>query len=165
MSDNFFKWTTTVLLFLVLLSQILSVKLNEKPYDPIQAQPNHAMKDSGGVSPAIQSVPDLPKTIIRFDEESHDFRVIPDSHKVYHKFRFTNMGKEPLMILSAEGSCGCTVPSWPKTAIKPGDAGEIEVSFDPNGKSGENSKIVTVTSNTEPQTSILTIKATVVKSN
>jgi hypothetical protein len=67
------------------------------------------------------------------------------------------------MILSAEGSCGCTVPSWPKEPIAPGKTNTIEISFDPGGKSGEQSKIITITSNSEPSTTILTIKATIVK--
>jgi hypothetical protein len=120
-------------------------------------------KTTQGASP-LKSMPDLPKTSIVFDSIFHDFGVIWDSKKVYTKFRFTNTGKEPLMILSAEGSCGCTVPSWPKEPIAPGESNIIEISFDPGGKSGEQSKIVTITSNSEPSTSILTIKATIVKS-
>jgi len=114
---------------------------------------------------AIKSIPDLPKTIIQFDSVIHNFGIIQDDKKQYTVFEFTNTGKEPLMILAAEGSCGCTVPSWPRDPIAPGKSAKIEVSFDPNGKSGEQSKIVTVTSNTEPTTTILTITATIVKSN
>lgn len=115
--------------------------------------------------PAIKSIPNLPKTTLRFDTLIHNFGVIKDDKKQYHAFEFTNTGKEPLMILGAEGSCGCTVPSWPRDPIAPGKSAKIEVSFDPNGKSGEQSKIVTVTSNTEPTTTILTITATIIKSN
>ncbi len=115
--------------------------------------------------PAIKSMPNLPKTTLKFDSLIHNFGVIKDDKKQYHAFEFTNTGKEPLMILGAEGSCGCTVPSWPRDPIAPGKSAKIEVSFDPNGKSGEQSKIVTVTSNTEPTTSILTITATIIKSN
>jgi hypothetical protein len=124
---------------------------------------NSENKMTQGASP-LKSMPDLPKTSIAFDSIFHDFGVIRDSKKVYTKFRFTNTGKEPLMILSAEGSCGCTVPSWPKEPIAPGESNIIEISFDPGGKSGEQSKIVTITSNSEPSTTILTIKATIVKS-
>lgn len=115
--------------------------------------------------PPIKINPDLPVTEIRFDSLSHNFGVIPDNHKVYTQFGFTNTGKEPLMILSAEGSCGCTVPTWPKEAIAPGKQGMIEVSFDPNGKINEVSKIVTITANSAPTATILTIKATVIKSD
>ena len=113
----------------------------------------------------FKSMPDLPLTSVMFKKQSHDFGTIPDSKKVYTVFEFKNSGKEPLIVISAEGSCGCTVPSWPKKSILPGDTGSIEVAFDPNGKSGEQSKIVTVTTNTEPKTTVITVKATIVKSS
>jgi len=125
---------------------------------------NTPMVEPGPV-PAIKSMPDLPKTQIEFEKITHDFGVITDDKKVYVKFKFKNIGKEPLIIIAAEGSCGCTVPTWPKEPIMPQSDSFIEISFDPSGKSGENSKIVTITSNAEPSTSILTVKATVVKSN
>ncbi len=115
--------------------------------------------------PAIKSIPDLPKTAIKFDKQQHNFGIIKDDKKQYTAFEFTNTGKEPLMILSAEGSCGCTVPSWPREPIAPGKSAKIEIAFDPNGKTGEHSKIVTVTSNTDPSTTILTIQANIIKSN
>ncbi len=115
--------------------------------------------------PSLRSIPDLPKTNIAFVQTAHDFGVIKDDKKQYATFDFVNKGKEPLLILSAEGSCGCTVPTWPREPVAPGKTGKIEVSFDPNGKTGEHTKIVTITSNTDPQTTILTIKATIVKSN
>lgn len=111
----------------------------------------------------FKNMPDLPITSMVFKEQAHDFGVIPDDKKVYTQFEFTNTGKEPLIIIGAEGSCGCTVPSWPKKSIAPGDTGTIEVAFDPTGKSGEQSKIVTITANTRPQTTVITVKATIIK--
>lgn len=125
---------------------------------------NAFMGNNSYGTPAVKSIPDLPKTTIFFDSIFHDFGVIRDNKKVYTRFKFTNTGKEPLIILSANGSCGCTVPTWPKEPIEPGKSKTIEVAFDPNGKLGENSKIITITSNSEPSTTILTIKATIVKS-
>jgi hypothetical protein len=148
-------------LFLILLvlgvNTYFSFKREDNSLNIRQAEPE-------GV-PAIKSMPNLPKTTLKFDSLIHNFGVIKDDKKQYYAFEFTNTGKEPLMILGAEGSCGCTVPSWPRDPIAPGKSAKIEVSFDPNGKSGEQSKIVTVTSNTEPTTSILTITATIIKSN
>lgn len=111
----------------------------------------------------FKNLPGLPLTSMVFKKQSYDFGVIPDSKKVYTQFGFTNTGEEPLVIIGAEGSCGCTVPSWPKKSIAPGDTGTIEVAFDPNGKSGDQSKIVTITTNTRPQTTVITVKATIVK--
>jgi hypothetical protein len=152
---------TNLLLFSILLvlgvNTFFSLKRGDSSLNKIEAIPTSV--------PAIKSIPNLPKTTLKFDSLIHNFGVITDDKKQYHAFEFTNTGKEPLMILGAEGSCGCTVPSWPRDPIAPGKSEKIEVSFDPNGKSGEQSKIVTVTSNTEPTTSILTITATIIKSN
>ncbi len=113
----------------------------------------------------LKSMPDLPVTAIQFDKLNYDFGIIKDNEKQYVKFHFTNTGKEPLLIIGAEGSCGCTAPTWPKYQISPGETESIEIAFDPEGQLGEQTKIVTITSNTEPSTTIITIKATVVKSN
>ncbi len=150
-------------IFLLLLIQtsiqVRSLMIADKtPAQLNVTEPEHGV-------PAIKSMPDMPPTSIRFDSATHDFGTIPDTHKVYTQFTFTNTGKEPLMILSAEGSCGCTIPTWPREPLPPGKQGMIEVSFDPNGKSGEQSKIVTITSNTAPTATILTIKATIIKGN
>jgi len=111
----------------------------------------------------FKSMPDLPVTAVFFKKQAHDFGIIPDNQKVYTQFEFTNAGKEPLVIIGAEGSCGCTVPTWPKQSIAPGKTGSIEVAFDPNGKSGEQSKLVTITANTSPRTTVLTVKANIIK--
>jgi hypothetical protein len=117
-----------------------------------------------GVAP-LKSIPDLPPTSIAFDTLRYDFGIIPDNKKVYTKFKFKNTGKEPLLIVSAEASCGCTIPSWPKEPIAPGKESFVEISFDPSGKLGEQSKLITLQSNAVPNTSILTIKATIIQSN
>jgi hypothetical protein len=153
----------SILLFLILL--VLSIQL----YYTIQRnkanQPIQVKSTSEGV-PAISHYPEnMPTSDIKFESISHEFGVIPDNKKVYTKFEFSNTGTEPLIILSAEGSCGCTVPNWPKEPVAPGGKSFIEVAFDPSGKSGEMSKIITITSNTKPSSTILTIKSTITKSN
>ena len=45
------------------------------------------------------------------------------------EFRFTNTGKEPLIIEKAKGSCGCTVPNWPKDPIAPGESAVIKINY------------------------------------
>ena len=150
-----------VMLFVIAVVQIFSLRLQLTGH-LLRGVNGMAIEDKP-VLP-IRSVPDMPLTRLQFDSALHDFGTIPDNHKAYTQFSFTNIGKEPLMIFSAEGSCGCTVPTWPKEPIAPGKQGIIEISFDPNGKSGEHSKIITITSNTAPTATILTIKATIVKS-
>jgi hypothetical protein len=65
------------------------------------------------------------------------------------------------VITSASGTCGCTVPEWPKDAIAPGKSGEIKVSFDSKGKSGNEEKEVYVMANTVPNKTTLQIKSMV----
>ena len=76
---------------------------------------------------------------------------ITEGDVVKHQFKFSNTGKYPLEILKAEGTCGCTVPTWPKDPIKPGDSADIEVSFNTSGKPNRQSKSITLTSNTESE--------------
>ena len=94
-----------------------------------------------------------------FNKKEHDFGVINPDSKVDYTFKFKNTGKEDLVISNAQGSCGCTIPEYPKEAIKPGESGKIKVSFNSAGKSGNQQKSVTITANTEVGKELLTIKA------
>jgi hypothetical protein len=107
--------------------------------------------------PIQQGMPDIPKTGINFETPKKDFGKVLSTSSNSHTFVFTNTGTEPLVISNAKGSCGCTVPEWPKEPILPGDKGEIKVVYKPNGQSGIQTKQVTVTANTNPANSILTI--------
>lgn len=102
-----------------------------------------------------------PKTTMTFEKNAHDFGTLKEGDRVEYSFKFTNTGKEPLIIEDAKGSCGCTVPVWPKDPILPGKSDEIRVSFNSANKPGAQSKQVTITANTEPLTSKLTISANV----
>ena len=95
--------------------------------------------------------------IIKFTESEFNYGKIIQGEKVSHTFTFTNEGKSNLIIASAKASCGCTVASPPKDPIPPGATGKIDVVFDSNGKSGMVSKSITVLTNCEPNTVILTI--------
>lgn len=101
-----------------------------------------------------------PTTEISFDESSFDFGSITKGEKVNHSYTFTNTGSEPLIITNAKASCGCTVPDWPKEPIAPGEGGEIPVVFD--GRSvGTQNKTITITANTNPPKTRLTIRGKV----
>jgi len=102
------------------------------------------------------------KTKIKFKTMKHDFGKVKSGEQREFDFEFTNTGKNELFVEFAKGSCGCTVPDWPKEGIKPGEKSKIHVKFDSTGKSGKQEKTVTVIANTEPSTStILTITADV----
>ena len=108
-------------------------------------------------------VPTGPTTSIAFEHTDFDFGVVDDGEKVKHTYKFKNTGNEPLIISSAKGSCGCTVPKWPTDPIAPGGEGAIEVEFDSKGKPGKQTKRVTVTANTVPAQTFLNITGTVNK--
>ena len=92
---------------------------------------------------------------------------IENSTTGYRYFKFTNTGSGPLVISAAKGSCGCTAPDWPREPIAPGASSVIKVQFDSKNKGkvggGLQSKRVTLTSNTDPVNTYLTIKGKVDK--
>jgi hypothetical protein len=83
---------------------------------------------------------------IEFSKETHDYGTVKYGGDGTCTFDFTNTGTEPLIISNAKGSCGCTVPEWPKEPIAPGATGSIKVSYDTK-RPGAISKSVTITSN------------------
>ena len=97
-----------------------------------------------------------------FDKEEHDFGILIDGEKVTYSFRFTNSGDAPLIISNAKGSCGCTVPNFPKKPIAPGASASIDVTFDSKGRAGKQSKAVTLTANTNPNRKIIRIHSEVI---
>ena len=101
----------------------------------------------------------LPK--VEFDKMEHDFGMIEANAKVETEFIVKNVGEADLLISNATATCGCTVPDYPKQPLKPGESAPIKVTFDPAGKSGIQSKTVTLTTNTEKGTETFTIKADV----
>jgi hypothetical protein len=112
-------------------------------------------------APPAETAPPGPKTTVKFSEENYNFGTVKEGEKVQHIYKFTNTGTNPLTITDAKGSCGCTVPQWPKEPIAPGATGEIKVEFDSKGKPGKQSKTVTVKANTEPFNTILKIEGDV----
>lgn len=100
--------------------------------------------------------------VIKFEESVYDFGTISQGEKVKHTYFFKNTGKSPLIIHSAQGSCGCTIPEWPKEPVQPGEEGKIEVSFNSEYKSGHQEKMVTILANTKPTKTFLKITGEVV---
>ena len=105
---------------------------------------------------------DHPKTSFVFDTYDYDFGDVKQDTENEKIFTFTNTGKEPLVITSAKGSCGCTVPKYPKEPIEPGATGEIKVVYSPGKQQYKQSKTVTITANTDPETTVLKIYANVI---
>lgn len=98
---------------------------------------------------------------IEFEEEVFDFGDIAEGEVVEHIFTFKNTGNNPLIISKATGSCGCTVPEWPREPIAPGQTGELKVKFNSKGKNGEQDKKVTIQANTIPNQTFIRIVGSV----
>ena len=96
--------------------------------------------------------------IVEILEPEYDFGMIPQGSKATNEYKIKNIGNSDLLITSAKGSCGCTVPEWPREPIKPGNSASIKVTFDSKGKTGKQNKRVTLMTNAIPNVKILTIK-------
>ena len=109
---------------------------------------------------------DAPKTeestnvTIDFVSKVVDYGTIEHNADGARKFVFTNNGTEPLLIKNAKGSCGCTVPTWPREAIAPGATAEIGVKYATN-RVGKFTKTITLTTNASKKPVILTVKGEV----
>ena len=139
--------------FLILAASLVSLNSCEekdKPKIVTLVDENNGHNDS------------LPLAAIQFDTNEFNFGTIKDGEVVKHTFKFTNIGKAPLIVRDAKASCGCTVPEWTKEAIAPGGTGKIDVTFNSSGKGGQKvEKKVTVYANTSPAESLLLIKGEV----
>ena len=96
--------------------------------------------------------------VMSFQETEHDFGTIEQGTNVEHTFTFTNTGKAPLVITNATSSCGCTVPTYTKEPVAPGETGELLVKFNGSGQN-QVTKTVNITANTEAGKEQLKIKA------
>lgn len=137
-------------------------------------QPNH---------PSIEQKTSPPKKIVQADtsysdssatkrahmnfiSDRHDFGTIIQGEKVFFSFEFSNDGAEDLVISMARGSCGCTVPTYPKHPFQPGEKGNIDVVFDSENLMGISEKTITVLSNSYPNgIEVLTIRVNVIPQN
>jgi len=90
-----------------------------------------------------------------------DFGTVNEGDIVETIFKVTNSGTSDLIITDARASCGCTVPVWPKEAIKPGETADIGVKFNTTGKPNRQSKTVTLSTNTALGREILKISGMV----
>jgi hypothetical protein len=108
-----------------------------------------------------EAAEDANKAEMTFTEDEFNFGTIKQNDIVNHDFVFTNTGKEPLVITEAHGSCGCTVPQWPKEPIKKGEKAVIKVTFNSAGKMGMQDKTVTITSNAKTNPRVLHLKGSV----
>lgn len=100
-------------------------------------------------------------TEIEFEERTLDFGEITEGTVVDLEVKFKNTGKNPLSIVGAEVTCGCTTPSIPFLDIAPGESGVIGVQYNSVGKSGKQNPQLTIKANTHPASHIINLHGTV----
>ncbi len=116
---------------------------------------------AAGMVHAQGEASDANKPAFKFDNDVYNFGTIKQGEKVEHEFVFTNTGNEPLVITRATGSCGCTVPVWPKEPIRKGESAKIKVTFNSAGKQGMQDKTITINSNAADNPKVLHIKGNI----
>lgn len=121
--------------------------------DAASQTPSDSAK-AGGVAAGV--------TTIQFEKMHHEFGKVTEGETPVFRYNFKNTGTVPLKIQSAKGSCGCTTPEWTRDPVPPGGDGYVEAKFDSKGRSGQNSKHVTVICNTDPKVHKLSFTAEVV---
>ena len=98
---------------------------------------------------------------ITFDSDLHDFGRITAGESISYSFHFRNTGDADLALSGCSATCGCTVADYPRGRIAPGKEGYVTVTFNSQGKTGQQYQEVTVTSNAQPGRNILKITAQV----
>ncbi len=96
-----------------------------------------------------------------YNKTEHDFGTIKQGDQVECVFKITNSGKEPLFIENAHAACDCIILDYPKDSIPAGDNRDMKVKFNSTGKQGQQTKTITVTANTEPIQTMISITANV----
>jgi hypothetical protein len=117
-------------------------------------------------TPAAKPAPTTPvenpnAAEFKFETEVHDFGAVKEGTQAEHTFKFTNIGKEPLVITNVSASCGCTTPKWTKEPVKPGESGNVTAIYNSKGRPGAFNKAITITSNAKTPSKVLFIKGTV----
>ena len=111
---------------------------------------------------AAEPVVERTNAKMSFETMVVDYGTIQQKGEPLRTVKFTNTGTDPLIIKSAHGSCGCTVPVWPKDPILPGESSVIEVRYDTN-RIGKINKSITITTNEGPEKHILQVVGEVMK--
>ena len=110
---------------------------------------------------APAAAPATEGAVIEFEKNLHDFGELPQHGDASTEFKFTNTGTAPLKITNAKGTCGCTVPQWPREEIAPGESGVIHVRYDSKRIGGINKAVMVFSNATNSPTTTLKIKGNI----
>lgn len=126
----------------------------------LNAQEKKEGKEIRKKTPAVQQEADPNGPIITFETKTIDYGIVEKGSDGMREFKFTNTGKSPLKIIRVKSSCGCTVPTYPKNEIMPGESDIVHVKYNTK-KPGRFSKSVSIYCNTVPERTVLRIKGEV----
>jgi len=147
-----------IALFCLTLSVTAANAQNKSAASPTPATP--AAAPSPAPVPAA-AAPDPDAGKFKFKEEIHNFGEVPEGPFAEYDFEFKNVGKKPIQINEAHGSCGCTVPTYPHDPILPGASGKIHVQYNTDHRPGMIDKSITINSNAVQAPMMLYIKGNV----
>lgn len=150
-----------VIASLLILAVAFSVNAQQEKQNAKIAQP--VVQTTPAQKPEAEKAPNPNAAKLNFKEENYNFTEVPEGPQVTHEFKFTNTGKEPLILSNVKASCGCTTPSWPKEPILPGKDAAILVTYNTQGRPGAFNKSITITSNADEPNKVIYIKGEVVK--
>ncbi|MBC7885525.1 MAG: DUF1573 domain-containing protein [Saprospiraceae bacterium] len=105
---------------------------------------------------AAEVVIEKTNAVMTFESLTVDYGTIENGGEPVRLVKFTNTGTDPLVIKNARGSCGCTVPTWPKEPIAPGQSSVMEIRYDTK-RTGKINKSVTITTNEGPDNHVLQV--------
>jgi hypothetical protein len=130
---------------------------------PVQAEKVNVQKNAvNTAAPKVEEAVERSNAKMNFETMMVEYGTIQQKSEPLRTVKFTNTGTDPLIIKSAQGSCGCTVPVWPKDPILPGQSSVIEVRYDTN-RVGKINKSITITTNEGPEKHILQVVGEVLK--
>jgi hypothetical protein len=138
------------LIFLLASSSVFAQTNKGTPATGTQPAATATVSSASGTAP-----------IIEFESTVHEFGTLKKGSPITHNFKYTNTGKEPLILYHCKAGCGCTSTKCTKDPIRPGATGFIEVHYD-SMRVGTFGKEVMVASNAKNGIVNLIIKGTVI---
>ncbi|MBK9735114.1 MAG: DUF1573 domain-containing protein [Saprospiraceae bacterium] len=143
----------------VIVSFALHAQQTVKPAIPIKTEGDikkEAISNAAQTEAVAEAVVERTNAKMTFESLTVDYGTIENGGEPLKIVKFTNTGTDPLLIKNARGSCGCTVPTWPKEAIAPGQSSTMEIRYDTK-RTGKISKSVTITTNEGPDSHVLQV--------
>jgi hypothetical protein len=147
------------ILFSLFVIAAFSINAQKSDKAPIPVKTQGDIKKEVAV-PQVEATPEavIEKTNAKmtFESLTVDYGTIENGGEPLRIVKFTNTGTDPLVIKNARGSCGCTVPTWPKDPIAPGQSSTMEIRYDTN-RTGKINKSVTISTNEGPDSHVLQV--------